>query len=175
MIFSSATLYMEPGLDHFTVSYKVDLYIVNLIRSHLFTPYGLTEKDEDIDIGVMINVAAKTEKLVVTGPKSLNKGTTIGYDAFFPYHKIKTAPNERVAYIDTYFEVLEIILPQHDIPIRAIEKVKTMVFEELEAHSEEYVYVPAEKPNVDEILKKLGYDAATRTFNLPNGDMQVDP
>ena len=175
MIFTSSTLYAEPGLDRFAVSYKVVQYIKRLIMTELFTPYGLADKDEDVDIGVSINVEFKTEKLLVTGPKLLHKKTTINYKAFFPYTKIKDAPDERAEYINVFFETIAIILPQYGIPIGEIDKTKALVFEELKNNPEEYVYTPQEKANLDEVLKELGYDKAKRTFYLPDGDKQVDP
>lgn len=174
MILTSSIAYMESELNEFAVSYKVNRYIKDLVMEQLFTIYGLTEKDKNVHLGLSIIVYTKTEKLSIEKAK-IDKKRNVDHEVLFPYHQIKAAPDERTEYINVFFEALKIVLPQYGIPVDPIEEIKAMVFEELKNNPDEYIYKPNPKPNMDEVLKKLGYDANTNTFHLSDGDKQIDP
>lgn len=153
MIITVSSFYHQVGV-FFEISYKVDLYIKEIIESQLFTEYGLSNFNSDWTLNLNTTTTKETTKLEVNGPIISRKHKTESYGLWLPFYKIINSQNPIEEYIYYYFEALKIIFAlKFNIPEVRIDELKKIALIEI-INNNRYAYNvdSYEMPDLSEIL-----------------------
>ncbi|SNB26256.1 hypothetical protein NO004_380008 [Flavobacterium psychrophilum] len=140
MILIVGAWYNEVGYS-FEFSHKVDNYIREQIKEFVFPKYGLNKKDEDWYLRLIIATDSKTQKTEVRGPDVKKRTKRVEFGLWLPHDVINKSTYPLETYIDCFFEALEIVFSNYNVPKEEIETIKENCKKEI-LHNPEYVFVP---------------------------------
>jgi uncharacterized metal-binding protein len=138
MILTIGSWFNEPGID-FKISYKVHKLIRQTLIDDVMEPYKLTNKDQDIFLGLVIATSNDTEELEVRGPEYDKRNKFINYGLWLPYKKINDSASYLSTYLTCLFDALVILFKRYDILETAIRAVQHKIEKEV-LNNQEYAY-----------------------------------
>lgn len=151
---SISSLFAEPGC-FFSISYKVHLYIRDILNEKIIVPNNITEKIKDYHMSLMVSTNSQIKEVEVKGPSRDTRNKYLTWGLFLPYKEIVSFNDEREPYLKYFFEAIKVLLAKYDVTENEIATVESIVRQEILGNPEYYT----EKEIFEEIdLSDLGLD-----------------
>jgi len=134
------SLYAEPGTS-FELSYKVVLYIRQVLDAQIMQPYGL-DRIEDTDLHLLITTKKDCQKVEAKGPDLDRKNKCRTWGLWLPYYAIAQSPNSLEAFIDRLFEAIGLVLTAYRVKPEDLNQAKSEVKKEVLGNINYLIFQP---------------------------------
>jgi hypothetical protein len=142
---SISSFFSEPG-SYFSISYKVHVFINEVLMKEIFYKFNLKDKLNGYDLFLCVATNSLTKEVEIRGTDKDPKNKVINWGLWLPYLKVVEAEDQRAPYLKYLFDAIVLVLHEYAIPeepIRAAEEIvrrevigNPSYFEEVEVDEE---------------------------------------
>jgi alpha-galactosidase/6-phospho-beta-glucosidase family protein len=141
-----SSLYTEVGIN-FSISHKVDNYIVSLINDRIMKPHKLDITKQDYFLELVISTKKDQKEVKVMGPDINHSDKFITYALWLPYKLINSSKNYLESYLKFLLTAAKTVFKEYGIKEEEMNQVfedvrKEVLNNELYEFDEEYIPPP---------------------------------